>query len=198
MKKVLALMAVVAMIAVSSVAYAQTTDPVVVTGEVNATQTITGCDATITGITPTTKPAATCQSTYTTNDTSGYRLSFSSSTSDLASATVSDSIAGLDEGTTGDSTIDTCPAGGGSDCFSWYLSNNSQTSPTIIDDSSFDQGPFNAGEHAVETTAEEFLNESAVQVTGATVTQTFYATVDDTTKSATDYTNNATIQIATY
>lgn len=186
MKKVLALMAVVAMIAISSVAYADTFN---IGGSVQSTVAITACpDITLSPLTPTTKVSTTCTNDIESNDTDGYQVTFSDSdaTVTLDSASTLDSIATLPTGGT------TCATG--TDCYSWYISTlNDGTAGTDTDNGS---AAFDAGEHSMEALLDvETILSSTNQYDGD-FTMTFYGTVDATTEEASDYTNTGEVLIS--
>jgi hypothetical protein len=186
MKKVLALMAVVAMVAISSIAYAQdASDTFTLGGTIGASSTLTVCGAqTLTGnMVVQGYGTSTCTVTAYSNNADGMDLALSGEADGLntAEATWSKIL-------TSDDTIDeTCGAGGTCTTEEWGFRLANATEYGVLTDT--DNGGVNAFDaaapayHTVNTAAETVSQDADPVADGSQFDIVLYATADADTAS---------------
>lgn len=171
----MALIALVAMVAVSSVTYAAPGD-VSVTGTLNAVNTIDECSA---SLALTTSGVATddCPVTFNNNDVDGYTITYTAGgTATLNSTAATYDIDPFDE-------LDAGCNAGAEECWS-YSANSDDVDATHN---------FSAAEYAPNVVGDIVVDASSPH--DGTVTFYFDATVMTTTPAAADYTNLGVVSI---
>ena len=203
MKKLMALIALVTMVAVSSVAYAETTT---INATVTGMRSITGCtggnSVSLTGLVPTLGATDTCTVLYANSYATGYAITYGSPVATtLASIIQSDAIEALVPSTP---TATFCGATDGvaalankavpEDCWSYSLTIPVGNTATAASDALQGAGVnFDSGEHAVTVAGEEVLSDTVVY--DGSVDFVFEAQVSTTTEAGTDYTRATSVTI---
>lgn len=186
MKKVLAILALVAVVAISSVAYAAPTSVVTVSGTLSATVDITACTAAYdTAFVAASTSTTTCDTAPTVTANSNYGIAIQSlwSTTTLVNAQTNDTIATLNDAAAGDESCDDSPR----EC--WSFGQVSLSAGTPVYGADKDNGTNGEGtwdtsgdEHGIsETLADVLVTDTATGPLSATFDMNFWATVLSTT-----------------